>query len=114
MQVSTREYRLALAFAPSTVSENSQPRRLGKPFHKRRGWLFADTVAGAQASANLYSLVETAKANVIDPYRYLITLFQKLPLANTADDYAALLSWNTLERTLHCHRTKRGEQVTAN
>ncbi|MDR6449012.1 hypothetical protein J2797_005039 [Paraburkholderia terricola] len=105
---------MALAFAPSTVSENSHPRRLGKPFHKRRGWLFADTVAGAQSSANLYSLVETAKANVIDPYRYLITLFQKLPLANTADNYAALLSWNTLERTLHCHRTKRGEQVTAN
>jgi transposase len=60
----------------------------------RRGWLFADTVAGAQASAHLYSLVETCKANRIDPYRYLTWLFKKLPLATTADDYAALLPWN--------------------
>ncbi|WP_232448892.1 transposase domain-containing protein, partial [Burkholderia ubonensis] len=59
----------------------------------RRGWLFADTVAGAHASANLYSLVETCKANGIDPYRYLTWLFQHLPLAQTADDYAALLPW---------------------
>ncbi|WP_415869307.1 IS66 family transposase [Burkholderia ubonensis] len=59
----------------------------------RRGWLFADTVAGAHASANLYSLVETCKANGIDSYRYLTWLFQRLPLAQTADDYAALLPW---------------------
>ena len=60
----------------------------------RKGWLFADTVAGAQASANLYSLVETCKANGIDPYRYLVWLFAKLPLAATADDYAALMPWH--------------------
>jgi transposase len=50
-------------------------------------------VAGAHASANLYSLVETCKANVIDPNQYLVWLFKKLPLANSADDYAALLPW---------------------
>ncbi|APR34337.1 IS66 family transposase [Paraburkholderia sp. SOS3] len=60
----------------------------------RKGWLFSDTVAGAQASANLYSLVETCKANGIDAYRYLAWLFMKLPLAETADDYAALLPWS--------------------
>lgn len=59
----------------------------------RKGWLFSDTVAGAQASANLYSLVETCKANGIDPYRYLACLFAKLPLANTVDDYVELLPW---------------------
>lgn len=37
----------------------------------RRSWLFCDTIAGTNASANLYSLVEAAKANGIDPYRYL-------------------------------------------
>lgn len=37
----------------------------------RRSWLFSDTVAGANASANLYSLIETCKAGRIDPYRYL-------------------------------------------
>ena len=59
----------------------------------RRSWLFADTVGGARASANLYSLIETAKANGVEPYRYLVALFKKLPLAQTADDYEALLPW---------------------
>ncbi|MDN3370313.1 IS66 family transposase [Ralstonia pseudosolanacearum] len=59
----------------------------------RRNWLFCDTVAGANASANLYSLVETAKANGIDPYQYLVALFKALPLAQTADDYEALMPW---------------------
>jgi hypothetical protein len=60
----------------------------------RRGWMFADTVAGANASANLYSLVETCRANRIDPYHYLHWLFQKLPLATTVEDYDALLPRN--------------------
>ena len=60
----------------------------------RRNWLFADTVAGANASANLYSLIETCKANGVDPYRYLVALFKALPLAKTADDYEQLLPWH--------------------
>ena len=59
----------------------------------RRNWLFADTVAGAHASANLYSLVETCKANRIDPYAYLVSLFRMLPSAQSADDFEALLPW---------------------
>lgn len=59
----------------------------------RRNWLFADTVAGAHASANLYSLLETCKANSIDPYAYLVSLFSKSPTTKTADDFAALLPW---------------------
>lgn len=60
----------------------------------RRNWLFADTVGGAKASANLYSLIETCKANRIEPYRYLVDLFRKLPSARTADDFEALLPWH--------------------
>lgn len=60
----------------------------------RRNWLFADTVAGARASANLYSLIETCKASGIDPYTYLVDLFRKLPLAKSADDFEALLPWH--------------------
>ena len=59
----------------------------------RKGWLFSDTVAGANASANLYSLVQTCKANGIDSYRYLSALFIALPKATTVDDYEALLPW---------------------
>jgi hypothetical protein len=60
----------------------------------RKGWLFSDSVKGAQASANLYSLIETAKACGIEPYHYLCRLFQKLPLAQTLEDLEALLPWN--------------------
>lgn len=59
----------------------------------RRNWLFSDTVGGAQASANLYSLIETCKANGIEPYGYLIVVFRQLPLAKTVEDFEALLPW---------------------
>lgn len=59
----------------------------------RRNWLFADTVAGANASANLYSLLETCKVNGVDGYQYLRSLLVALPRARTVDDYEALLPW---------------------
>jgi hypothetical protein len=45
----------------------------------RKNWLFSDTVAGAHTSAALYSLIETAKANDLDPMIYLHWLFATLP-----------------------------------
>lgn len=57
----------------------------------RKNWLFAGTPNGAQASAAIYSLIETAKANRLDVYKYLRYLFEKLPLAETDADYKALL-----------------------
>jgi transposase len=60
----------------------------------RKGWLFADTVKGATASANLYSRVETAKANGIEPHAYLTFLFERLPHLKTVEDYEAVLPWN--------------------
>jgi transposase len=59
----------------------------------RRNWLFSDTVAGANASANLYSLLQTCAVNGVDGYRYLRALLTALPNAQTADDYEALLPW---------------------
>ena len=56
--------------------------------------MFADTVPGAVASANLYSLVETAKANNIEPHACLSHLFAQLPPASTVEDFEALLPWN--------------------
>ena len=64
----------------------------------RRNWLFSDTVAGANASANLYSLLQTCQLNGIDGYRYLRELLIALPLASTADDYEALLPWRLTPR----------------
>ena len=57
----------------------------------RRNGLFADTVAGANASANLYSLLQTCKANGIEAYGYLRALLAALPRAKTVYDYEALL-----------------------
>lgn len=60
----------------------------------RKGWLFCDTVPGARASATLYSLVETAKANGLEPHAYLSAVFARLPHLTTVDEYEALLPWN--------------------
>ncbi len=57
----------------------------------RKSWLFAGTPKGTQASAALYSLIETAKANGLESYRYLRYLFEKLPFAEDEKDYEALL-----------------------
>jgi transposase len=59
----------------------------------RRGWLFADTPRGATASARLYTLVETAKANGVEPWAYLEQLFTLLPLASCRADHEALMPW---------------------
>lgn len=48
----------------------------------RKNWLFSATPEGASASANLYSLVETARANGLDPFEYLKNVFEKLPCAD--------------------------------
>jgi transposase len=57
----------------------------------RKNWLFANTPRGACASASLYSLVETAKANGLEPYHYLNYLFTHLPMACTPDALGQLL-----------------------
>ena len=45
----------------------------------RKNWLFSGSPKGATASAAVYSLIETCKANEIDPYKYLIYLLEHLP-----------------------------------
>ena len=50
----------------------------------RKNWLFSATVHGAKASANLYSLVETAKACGLEPYSYLRRVFTELPKATSS------------------------------
>ena len=57
----------------------------------RKNWMFSKSPAGAVASANLYSLIETAKGHSIEPYAYLRHVFKELPLAETVDDIDALL-----------------------
>ncbi|MFV0437205.1 MAG: transposase domain-containing protein, partial [Desulfopila sp.] len=57
-------------------------------------FLFSGTPEGAEASALLYSVIETAKANGLEPHAYLHHIFKKLPTASTLEHYEALLPWN--------------------
>ena len=64
----------------------------------RKAWLFSDTPAGAEASARLYSLIETAKANNGEPYDYLKRVFTELPKATTLTEIETLLPWTSRHR----------------
>ena len=60
----------------------------------RKNWLFSASVAGVNASANLYSLIETTKGKGLEPYAYLRYLFAELPKAETVEAIEALLPGN--------------------
>jgi len=61
----------------------------------RKNWLFSDTPQGATASAQIYSLIETAKANGQEPYAWLCHVLERLPGATCVEDYEALLLRNS-------------------
>ena len=71
------------------------PKTVFRPFvFGRKNWLFSGTPRHAEASALLYSLIETAWANNCEPYSYLRHIFTHLPRAQSLADYEALLPWN--------------------
>jgi transposase len=66
--------------------DNNRSERSIKPFViGRKNWLFANTPKGAKASATIYSIVETAKENGLDPFAYLKYLFEELPNVDIRD-----------------------------
>lgn len=60
----------------------------------RRAWLFADTARGARASACCYSLIETAKANGVEPAAYIQHVIEHIAEADTSHKLDRLLPWN--------------------
>ena len=69
--------------------DNNRAERSIKPFViGRKNWLFANTAKGAEASATIYSLVETAKENGLNPQPYLTYLFEQLPNIDQTDPAA--------------------------
>ena len=82
---------------PYTSADNNIAERAIRPYViGRKNWVFSDTPRGAYASATIYSLVETAKANGLDPQNYLYQIFEKLPQLNECnwEGLEALLPWN--------------------
>ena len=67
----------------------------------RKNWLFCDSVKGAESSAIVYSLVETAKANGIEPYGYLLLVLSMLPYLGkspTHEELEKLMPWHPAVR----------------
>jgi hypothetical protein len=74
----------------NNIAENAiRPFVLG-----RKNFLFSGSPKGAETSALLYSLVETARANGLEPWAYLNHLFEHLPGAKSPEAVAALLPHN--------------------
>lgn len=73
--------------------DNNRAERAIKPFViGRKNFLFSNTARGAQASASLYSVIETAKANGLTPFDYLMFLLEELP--KKPDNLEQLMPWN--------------------
>jgi hypothetical protein len=66
----------------------------------RKNWLFSNTPRGAHSSALLYSLVETAKANNLEPYSYLRYLFTRLPGTSSEEEIRELLPYSIDKKVL--------------
>lgn len=79
--------------------DNNRVENAIRPFALgRKNWLFSATPAGARASANLYSLIETAKANGVEPFAYLTRVFRELPSTTRLDEIARLLPYRDDQR----------------
>ncbi len=75
--------------------DNNKAENAIRPFViGRKGWLFSGSPRGAHASATLYTLVESAKANKLEPWAYLNYLFERLPAAKSEQALLALLPQN--------------------
>ncbi|WP_164670296.1 IS66 family transposase [Virgibacillus doumboii] len=85
--------------------DNNRAERSIKPFViGSKAWLFSNTAKGARSSAIIYSIVETAKENGLNPFNYLSYLFEELPNMDTTDkeQLAQYLPWSaTLPRECH-------------
>ena len=75
-------------------ADNNLTEQQIKPFVlARKNFLFADTVAGAHALCLHFSLIRTAKAHGLDPFRYYQAILTRVPHCRSVDDYEALLPW---------------------
>ena len=75
--------------------DNNLTEQAIKPFvMARKNFLFCDSVDGAHALCLHFSIIQTAKANGLDPYHYYVKLLKEIPHCKTVEDYERLLPWN--------------------
>lgn len=90
--------------------DNNRAERHIRPIaNGRKSWLFARSQKGAHASAAWYSIVETAKANGLEPYHYLKWLFTELPRCLQQEQALdPLLPWNVTPEQIRAPTSARG------
>jgi hypothetical protein len=75
--------------------DNNAAERGIRPFVMgRKNWVMSGSPAGAKSSCELYSLIETAKENRLNPYDYLRAIITKAAYMTVDDDWSQLLPWN--------------------
>ena len=78
----------------------------------KRNWLFSNTDTGAHTSALFYSLIETAKANNVNPYNYMWYILTKAPFCKSVEDWDNLLPWNVnVEELQNMHNIKNSATI---
>ena len=81
--------------SPFLTPDNNACENAIRPFVLgRKNWLFAGSPKGAESSCGIYSLVETAKQNGLNPYDYLRKVFTEAPTNGSREDWQELLPWN--------------------
>ncbi len=80
---------------PEVTPDNNIAENAIRPFCVgRKNWLFNSSPRGAYSSATLYSLVETAKINNVEPYEYLTFIFTEIQNITAETDLDAFMPWN--------------------
>jgi transposase len=86
---------------PFATPDNNAAENLIRPFAiGRKNWMFMGNPRSAMASSILYSLVQTAILNKLNPWEYLRYIFDRLPYAETIREYESLLPWNLSENDI--------------
>ncbi len=103
---SIRQWNKLIAYLeyPELTPDNNASENAIRPFVLgRKNWLFSGSPNGAKSSCGFFSLVETAKQNNVDPYKYLALLFEEAPLSKSKSKsksksgWEKLLPWNAKE-----------------
>ena len=93
-----KEALMAFVKDPAVPISNNLAENAIRPFTLgRKNWLFCDSVKGAESSAVVYSLVETAKANGLEPYDYLLYVLSVMPYLGKSpahDKLETLMPWS--------------------